>query len=46
MINNHGVVHWIDILLPIKPNFIDPIILKFAYLDEHAINEHNITLKF
>jgi hypothetical protein len=46
MINNHDVVHSINIFLPIEPNLMVPIIPRFANLDEHAINEPNVTLEF
>jgi hypothetical protein len=46
MINNHNVVHWINLFLPIEPNIVDPIIPRFANFDERAINELNATLEF
>jgi hypothetical protein len=46
MINNHGVVHWVTVFSPIKPNLVAPIIPRFANLDEHAINEPNASLEF
>jgi len=46
MINNHGVVDWVNLLSPIEPNLVGPIIPRFVNLDEHAINECNATLEF
>jgi hypothetical protein len=37
MINNHGVVHGVNIIAPIEPNLVRPIILRFVNLDEHAL---------
>jgi len=46
MINNHNVVHWVNLLLPIEPNLVGPIIPRFVNLDEDAMNEPNATLEF
>jgi len=46
MINNHGVIHWIILFLPIEPNLVGPIIPCFVNLDERAIIEPNASLEF
>jgi hypothetical protein len=40
----HGVIHCIDLLMPIEPNLVGSIIPRFVNLDERAINEPNANL--
>jgi hypothetical protein len=46
MINNHNVVHQVNLLAPIELNLVRHIIPRFVGLDEWPINEPNATLEF
>ncbi len=41
----YNVVHWVDLLMPIEPNFVCSIIPRFVDLDECATNQPNAKLK-
>lgn len=41
MINNHHVVHWISLLVPVKLSLVNVILLGHANDDECAVNEVN-----
>jgi len=46
MINNHNVVHRVNLFAPIELNLVGHIIPRFVDLDEWPINEPNATLEF
>jgi len=33
MINNHNIIHWVDLLSPIEPSFVCSIVLRFVDFD-------------